>query len=217
MKLSLPLLALCVAMAPAAATALQASPVAITPATAAPTPVAPAVTPAETQPELDELMRLLAARRHGHVRFTEVHVLAMLERPLQSSGELTYDAPDWLEKRTLKPRPETLVLSGGVLSIRRGERTRTLELAQHPELAPWVESIRATLAGDRPALERYFQVDFSGSLAHWSLLLVPKDPARAQTIAQIRITGAGAALHTLETRQTDGDHSVLTIGPELTP
>ena len=212
MKLSLLLVALCVAIAPGAATALQAVPAAATPATAA-----PAVTPAETQPALDELMRLLAARRHGHVSFTEVHVLAMLDRPLQSSGELSYDAPDWLEKRTLKPRPETLVLAGGVLSIRRGERTRTLELAEHPELAPWVESIRATLAGDRAVLERYFQVDFSGSLAHWSLLLVPKDPARAQTIAQIRITGEGAALHTLETRQTDGDHSLLTIGPELTP
>ena len=212
MKLNLSVMALCVAMAPGAAMARQAAPAAVVPAAAA-----AAERPADTQPALDELMRLLAARRHGHVRFTEVHVLAMLEHPLQSSGELTYDAPDWLEKRTLKPRPETLVLAGGVLSIHRGERTRTLELAQHPELAPWVESIRATLAGDRAALERYFQVDFSGSLAHWSLLLVPKDPARAQTIAQIRITGDGAALHTLETRQTDGDHSVLTIGPELTP
>jgi hypothetical protein len=206
-KLGAPLVAMWLVMAPGEATALQAAPAA----------VAPAEKAAETQPALDELMRLLAARRHGHVRFTEVHVLAMLERPLESSGELSYDAPDWLEKRTLKPRPESLVLAGGVLSIRRGERTRTIELAQHPELAPWVESVRATLAGDRTALERYFQVDFSGSLAHWSLLLVPKDPARAGTIAQIRITGEGAALHTLETRQTDGDHSILTIGPELTP
>ncbi len=204
MKLSLAVVALCVAMAPGPGMALQAAPVTST-------------APAATQPALDELMRLLAARRHGHVRFTEVHVLAMLRGPLESSGELSYDAPDWLEKRTLKPRPETLVLAGGVLSIRRGARTRTLELAQYPELAPWVESIRATLAGDRAALERYFQVDFSGSLAHWSLLLVPKDPARAETIAQIRITGEGATLHTVETRQPDGDHSVLTIGPELTP
>ncbi len=30
--------------------------------------------------------------------------------PIESSGELRYDAPDRLEKRTLKPRAETLVL-----------------------------------------------------------------------------------------------------------
>jgi len=31
--------------------------------------------------------------------FTEMQHLAMLERPLESSGELLYDAPDRLEKR----------------------------------------------------------------------------------------------------------------------
>ncbi len=52
---------------------------------------------------LDQVLQLFAARRHGHVAFSEVHQLAMLERPLQSSGELLYDAPDHLEKRTLRP------------------------------------------------------------------------------------------------------------------
>ena len=187
------------------------------PAHAAPVATAAAATPAPTPSALDELMRLLAARKHGHASFTEVHVLALLAQPLESSGELLYDAPDRLEKRTLKPRPETLVLSGGVLTIRRGQRTRTLELAQHPEVAPWVESIRATLAGDRPALERYFHLDFSGTLARWSLLLLPADAAPANTISEIRISGDGAALRTLEIRQTDGDHSALTIGAEIAP
>jgi hypothetical protein len=174
-------------------------------------------TPAATQPALDELMRLLAARKHGHVRFTEVQVLAVLKRPLLSSGELSYAAPDWLEKRTLKPRPESLVLSGGVLTIHRGEHTRTLTLAQYPQVAPWVESIRATLAGDRSALERYFHLEFSGSLPHWSLVLVPVERAPGDTIAEIHITGEGAAMRSFEIRDADGDHSMLTIGPEITP
>ena len=57
------------------------------------------------------------------------------------------------------------MLSGRVLTIRRGEHTRTLELAQYPQVAPWVESIRATLAGDRGALERYFHLDSPERLA----------------------------------------------------
>ncbi len=80
-----------------------------------------------------------------------------------------------------------------------------------------MESIRATLAGDRGALERYFHLDFSGTLAHWNLLLAPTAPAPGDSIAEIHITGAGAALHTFEVRQTDGDHSILSIGPELPP
>ena len=52
--------------------------------------------------DLDEVMRLLAMRRHGRVEFVEQHFLAMLKRPVESFGEMTYDAPDHLEKRTLR-------------------------------------------------------------------------------------------------------------------
>ena len=105
-------------------------------------------------PAFDELLQLLAARRHGHVTFTEMQHLAMLDRPLESSGELLYDAPDRLEKRTLKPKAQTLILEHGVLTARRGHRTHVMELRDYPQVVPFVESIRATLAGDRAALER---------------------------------------------------------------
>src|SRR5215468_9119128 len=106
--------------------------------------------------DLDRLLALLAARRSSHVSFTEVHELAMLNRPLESSGELVYQAPDHLEKRTLKPKAETLVLENGVLSATRGHRRYELHLEEYPQVVPFVESVRATLAGDRAALERYF-------------------------------------------------------------
>jgi hypothetical protein len=166
---------------------------------------------------LDELLHLLAERRHGHVSFTEVQVLAILKRPLASSGELMYDAPDRLEKLTLTPRREDLLLLGSTLTIRRGGHTRTLDLAQHPDIAPWVESVRATLAGDRATLERYFHIEYSGDLSHWRLQLVPQTTSATTAIASVRIDGSGAALRQLEIRQRDGDHSVMTIGAELSP
>jgi outer membrane lipoprotein-sorting protein len=166
---------------------------------------------------LDQLLQLLAARQHGHVSFTEVQELHMLERPLHSSGELLYDAPDRLEKRTLSPRPETLVLEHGVLRMQRGQHTRVLALHDYPQVVPFVESIRATLAGDRAALEHYFTVSFSGTLAHWTLELVPLEATLARTVQQVRISGEGDALHTVEIRQSDGDGSVLTIGPAVDP
>jgi len=167
--------------------------------------------------DFNAVLQLLAQRRHGHVSFTEVHRIALLKQPLHASGELFYDAPDHLEKRTLEPRAESLVLDHGMLTVRRGQRTRVLELASYPEVAPFVESIRATLAGDRAGLERYFTVDFSGGLAHWSLELTPKDPAVARSIERITISGAQATIATVAVRQRDGDSSLVTIGPEITP
>ena len=141
--------------------------------------------------------------------------MAMLERPLESSGELRYEAPDHLEKRTLRPRPETLSLEHGVLTARRGHHSHVLALHDYPQVVPFVESIRATLAGDRAALERYFRVQFSGDLEHWTLALVPSDPTLARTVTDIRITGERAVIRTVEIRQTDGDRSLLTLGPEM--
>jgi hypothetical protein len=163
---------------------------------------------------LDELMRLLAGRRHDRVAFTEVQHLAILDRPLESSGELLYEAPDRLEKRTLRPIPETLVLAHGMLTATRGRHTHSVELAAHPEAAPLVESIRATLAGDRAALERLFSVEFHGDLAHWTLELAPRSAAAARAVREVRISGARAAIESVEILEADGDRSLLTLGPD---
>jgi hypothetical protein len=183
--------------------------------TAAVAAAAAAAAVAAAAQELDRLMGLLAQRQHGHVSFVEEHFLAVLDRPVESSGELLYDAPDRLEKRTLKPKPETLVLEHGVITAHRGHHTYVLNLSDYPQIVPLIDSIRATLAGDRTSLERIFRVTLDGSLENWTLLLVPSDPAVAKTVKQIRIEGAQDDIHTVEIQQADGDRSLLTIGPEV--
>ena len=51
--------------------------------------------------DIDQLMQTLAQTRSGHVSFVEKKSIAMLDAPVESSGELFYTAPDRLEKRTL--------------------------------------------------------------------------------------------------------------------
>jgi hypothetical protein len=160
---------------------------------------------------LDEVMRLLAQRRHGRVEFVEQHFLAVLRRPTESSGEMLYDAPDHLEKRTLLPHPENLVLDGGALTVERDGHRRVLDLHRYPQIQPFVESIRATLAGDRGALERVYTLEFAGSLARWSLTLVPLDRELARVVQQVRIDGSRDELLRVEIRQPDGDRSLMTL------
>jgi hypothetical protein len=172
-----------------------------------------AATPAQDG-GLDEVMGLLAKRQHGHVTFVEEHFLRVLDRPVESSGELLYDAPDRLEKRTLKPKPASLVLEHGVITARRGHRTYVLNLSDYPQIVPLIDSIRATLAGDRASLEHLFKVNFEGDLEDWKLRLTPSDPTVAKSVKEIRIEGARDAIHSVEIQQADGDRSLLTIGPE---
>jgi hypothetical protein len=165
--------------------------------------------------DLERLMSALAQRKHGHVTFVEKKFIALLDRPVESSGELLYEAPDHLEKRTLKPKSESLVLQGDTVSAQRGRRHYTLDLHQYPQIVPFIESIRATLAGDRAALERVFKVDFSGSFDQWTLGLVPLDPQLGKSVKQIHIEGERDTLHSVEILEADGDRSLLTIGAEV--
>jgi hypothetical protein len=166
--------------------------------------------PLEPSP-LDALMALLAQRRHGVAAFRQQQFLSVLKHPLDSSGLLLYEAPDHLEQRTEKPHPQSVVVDHGLVRLQLGARERTLRLADYPQLVPLIESIRATLAGDRPALEREFQLEFNGELAHWELLLVPRDPALAAQLQRIRLSGEGAAISEVEVLQTGGDRSLMRI------
>lgn len=172
--------------------------------------------PVEPPAGLDSLMGLLAQRRQGHVSYQEEHFIGTLNRPLHSSGELLYVAPGHLEKRALLPKPETLVVDGGTITDTRGSHRHVLALDDYPQVVPLIESIRATLAGDRPALERLFNLSFSGtSGGDWHLRLVPATARVAQAVKQIEIGGSADHLQSVEILENDGDHSLLTLGAEL--
>jgi hypothetical protein len=167
--------------------------------------------------DINEVMRLLAMRQHGHVEFIEQHFLSMLKHPIESSGEMRYDAPDRLEKRTLMPHAEALILAGGVLTVERAHSRRVMDLHAYPQVEPFVEGIRATMAGDRSALERVFKVDFAGSITRWTLTLIPLESRAKQSVAQVRIDGARDQLLRVEIRQIDGDRSLMTLRPSPLP
>jgi len=167
--------------------------------------------------DLDQVMAMLAMRQHGRVEFIEQQFLAVLSHPIESSGELRYDAPDRLEKRTLKPRAENLVLAGEVLTVERAGRRRVMALHAYPQVVPFIESIRATLAGDRKALERLFRLDFAGTVSRWTLTLVPLESKVKQSVSQVRIEGAQDQLLKVEIRQPDGDRSLMTLRPSTLP
>jgi hypothetical protein len=175
--------------------------------------LSPAVLAAEDTAGLDSLMALLAQRRHGEADFIEKKYLSMLKQPLESSGVLIYQAPDHLEQRTDKPRPQSVVLDQGSVTMQIGHRRRVLRLADYPQLAPLIDSMRATLAGDRAALERVFEVDFTGTLEHWQLRLAPRDARLAATLKRIDMRGERDAVREVQVQQSDGDRSVMSITP----
>jgi outer membrane lipoprotein-sorting protein len=161
--------------------------------------------------DMQQLMESLAQAKSGRATFVETKRIAMLDKPLESSGELLFVAPDRLEKRTLKPKPESLVVDGDELSIERGNRTYRLRLQSYPELAAFIDSIRGTLAGNRKTLERDFRLNLGGTASAWTLQLFPFDEKMKAVVRRIVIAGAQGQVNTIEIDQADGDSSVMVI------
>lgn len=161
--------------------------------------------------DIDVLMQTLAKTKAGRASFVEKKFMAMLERPIESSGELRYTAPDRLEKRTVKPRPETMLVDGDLLTVERGRQKHTLQLQEYPELAGFIDSIRGTLAGDRKALERSFRLKLEGGSERWTLTLFPTEAKLLTAVHLIEIAGVRDNVRSINIVQTDGDRSLMTI------
>lgn len=159
------------------------------------------------------LMQTLAKNRASRADFVEKRYLASLERPLESSGQLVYAAPSRLEKRTVKPKPEVLIVDGDTLTIERNGTRRSISLASYPEVAAFTDSIRSTLGGDLAALERSYRVVLDGPAKQWRLTLLPSDPKIAALVSRVTVDGHDALVDAIEILQADGSRSVTAIVP----
>jgi len=162
---------------------------------------------------LPQLMAALGQVKSATGQFTERKTMHMLTQPLLSTGRLAYVAPAHIEKITLSPMSERLVMDGDRVTIVSGpnNETRTFSVADFPQIGGLVEGIRATLAGDLPTLERIYTTRLSGTLAAWDLQLVPRDSDLAHVIKWIEFRGDGNRVRTIDTENPNGDRSEMTI------
>lgn len=178
-------------------------------ATDCPTPTAVA----QERWGLPQLMASLAQVRSASGQFIERKTMRMLTEPLMLSGRLAYVAPSHVEKITLAPTPERLVMDGDRVTIVSGtnQETHTFSVNQDPQIGGLVEGIRATLAGDLSTLDRFYTLRLGGTSTAWDLQLVPKNGDLARFIKSIDFRGSGNRIQTIDTEDADGDRSDMTI------
>lgn len=160
---------------------------------------------------LPQLMSGFAAVGERRARFHEEKHLAMLTEPLRLSGTLRYVRPDRIEKHITQPYAESLRIHRDRLEWETPGRTRTLSLRSQPPIWALAESLRATLAGDLPALRRHYTVKLHGTRTQWTLTLEPRYDSLAQFIEQIRLDGRDNQLRQVEIIEASGDRSLMRI------
>jgi outer membrane lipoprotein-sorting protein len=164
---------------------------------------------------LAPLMAELQAVKEAHAHFTERKTSALLTQPIEASGTLSYVAPSSLEKITLAPQPERIVLKDDRLTgTEPNGEPFSVSVRDHPEIGALVEGLRSTLAGDLPTLSRYYAIALEGTRDDWHLSLTPVDKAVRDKVDAIRIDGTGASLRRISVREHDGDRSDMVVTPD---
>ena len=171
---------------------------------------------AQTAPSSDlglsELMQMLSAVPAADGTFTERKYLSLFDEPLVLRGRVRYRAPDYVGKVYDDPNSEGYEVSGDDLTIAFPDgRRRHLSIDKHPVLRAFVESYRGTLAGDREALSRYFDLALSGAMDGWELRLTPRLAALTQILSAVIMRGREGRVLSVETLEANGDRSVMTL------
>ena len=160
-----------------------------------------------------ELFQALGQGKPRRAQFVEKKTLALLDKPVESSGEISFTPPARLEKRTVKPRPERIVIEGDIATVERGNHKQSLRLSQQPGIAALIDSIRSTLAVDLNALTRNYSAAVAGDAARWRLTLRPLDASLSNIVEHVEIAGSQGVVRTVEIFQADGDRSIMTLTP----
>ncbi|WP_455210577.1 LolA-related protein [Kaarinaea lacus] len=161
---------------------------------------------------LRQLMNELGQVQSVQSTFEEIKTMELLNEPLRSSGKLVYKAPDYLEKRVLEPQASYYIVAGDQVRVGSAQhKERQLVLFQFPALEAFIAALRGTLAGDIKTLREYYDVNFSGDTNQWTLQLVPKNDEMLLYVKKIYIYGNGNKINQIDTLETNGDHSSMTI------
>lgn len=167
--------------------------------------------------DLKALMQRMAQRKTGEARFTEERIVKGIDGPLMSSGTLTFAAPDRFARHTLQPTKESMEVQGRTLLLKRGNRTRQMEMDMVPEVGALLDAMRATLTGDAALLQKHFAAELTGNDAKWVLRLKPRDERLARQVQQIELVGQVADLRSIELQLSGGDRSLMLLEPVQAP
>ncbi len=144
--------------------------------------------------------------------FVETRTISLLTQPLTLRGILVYRRPRYIEKRIDAPHTERIVVDGDALTVTDGRGTKRIDIDSHPLIRTYVEAIRATLAGEVAALRRHYHVKLEGTPTEWTLRLRPMDPAAADHVTSLQVSGSGSRIRRVEILEPGGDRSVMAIG-----
>lgn len=153
----------------------------------------------------------LAPPREGPIPFLELRMSALLVEPIEVRGELRLGKDGSIDKHVTSPVEERVRITAGALTLEKGGKSRTVDLAGNARWRAFHAGITGLLNRDAAALERVFGVTLTEAPDGWVLELRPRVSGGKNMVTVIRASGAGPQLRSLRLEQGPSEWQEMTF------
>jgi len=139
-------------------------------------------------------------------KFSEAHHVALLARPLRSTGTIYFDRDKGIARTTRTPRLEQVVVTTSSLRIRKDQHTEEIPLDKTRDLKAFALIFPTLLRGDRGEIERAFEIGLYGNdRGWWALTFTPRAESLRGVVRRVVVFGHKAELAALQVAEASGD------------
>ena len=139
-------------------------------------------------------------------KFSEQKHIALLAKPLTSSGVIFYDRDKGIARTTLAPKKQQVVLTKTTISIRSDKHTEEIPLDKTKDLRAFAMIFPSLLRGDRAELEKAFDIGLYGSDSDWwALSFAPKADTLKKLVKKVVVVGHKGDVVSLQVVEASGD------------
>ncbi len=159
---------------------------------------------------LAELMDGMATTSGVIADFHEQKQIALLVKPLESSGQIYFVPPNRLARFTLEPEPSALIIDGDKLRFQQGDGAK-FDLSGNPMARTFIDNFIVLFNGDLPKLQNLYYTNFSTEGKNWSLTLEPRGSPLRRLVKEIALRGDRKGIREIVMQSWDGDRTATTF------
>lgn len=138
--------------------------------------------------------------------FSEEKHIALLARPLRSTGTIYFARDRGIARLTQTPKVQRAVLTPTSLRLSSGKRSEEIPLDKSKDLKAFALIFPTLLRGERGELERAFEIGLYGRDADWwALAFTPRAESLRQLVRSVVVIGRRTELVALKVVEASGD------------
>jgi len=139
-------------------------------------------------------------------KFSEEKHVALLAKPLVSTGTIYFDRDKGIARIQATPKPQKVVLTKTTLRITKGDKVEDIPLDKSKDLQAFALIFPTLLRGERAELEKTFDIALYGSDADWwAVTFAPKTDSLKKLVKRVVVFGHKADVVSLQIAEASGD------------